>query len=162
MKLTFKCLTEGSLLPEFAHAGDAGMDLVSDKDIQWMPIFAVHQGEFQIIVGYKAIVTTGLAIQLPRGHEGMVRSRSGLAYNDNIFVLNSPGCIDETYRGEIKVILMCIGELPKKFKNGIPKGTKVAQLIVNKVENKLEIEASDKLDETDRGEGGFGSTGLTK
>lgn len=156
----FKKLNSNAVVPKYAHDGDAGLDLISIEDVKWEPIFGVHQGEFQLIVGYKAKVPTGLAIELPKGYEAQVRSRSGHAAKFNIFVTNSPGTIDETYRGEIGVLLTCVGALPKDFSSGIPKGTKIAQLVINKVENYAEIQEKLELSTTERGEGGFGSTGI--
>lgn len=156
----FKKLNPNAKLPIYAHAGDAGLDLVAISDTKWEPIFAVHQGEFQIIVGYKAKVNTGLSIELPREFEAQVRSRSGLAAKSNIFVTNSPGTIDEGFRGEIGVLLICLGQLQKEFVDGIPAGTKVAQLVINKVENYEKISEKNELSTTERGEGGFGSTGI--
>jgi dUTP pyrophosphatase len=157
----FKKLNPSAKLPVYAHAGDAGLDLVAITATKWEPIFAVHQGEFQIIVGYKAKVNTGLALELPKGYEAQVRSRSGLAAKSNIFVTNAPGTVDEIFRGEIGVLLTCLGQLPKEFNDGIPAGTKIAQLVINKVENYEEIDEKLELSTTKRGEGGFGSTGIT-
>ena len=156
--LRFKKLRPDAIIPTYAHKGDAGMDLIAVEDAQWQPIFAVHcNASGQIIVGYKTMVKTGLAMSLPVGFEGMVRSKSGLAAKHNIFVTNSPGCIDSGYRGEIMVMLTCIG-LPTVSKV-VAKGTKVAQLVINKVESEMQVVEVEDLDETSRGEGGFGSTG---
>ena len=103
--------------------------------------------------GARAAVPTGLAIALPSGHEGQVRPRSGLARRHGVTVLNSPGTVDEDYRGEIMVLLVNLGTEPHR----IERGDRIAQLVVAPVTH-VRIEESG-LDETTRGSGGFGSTG---
>jgi dUTP pyrophosphatase len=105
-------------------------------------------------VGARALVPTGLAIALPEGHEGQVRPRSGLAAKHGITVLNAPGTIDEDYRGEVKVLLVNLGDVAFTIRHG----ERIAQLVVAPV-TKVEVDEVDALDETARGEGGFGSTG---
>ena len=141
----FKKLNPDAILPDYAHIGDAGMDLYSVEDLVIEPLT------------WK-LVKTGLACELPRGTEGQVRSKSGIALKNGVFVLNTPGTVDENYRGEIGVILY---NLNTKEPFVIKKGQKIAQYVIANVEyvDTIEVET---LDETDRGEGGFGSTGLGK
>ena len=141
----FKKLNPDAILPDYAHVGDAGMDLYSVEDLVIEPLT------------WK-LVKTGLACELPQGTEGQVRSKSGIALKNGVFVLNTPGTVDENYRGEIGVILY---NLNTKEPFVIKKGQKIAQYVIANVEyvDTIEVET---LDETDRGEGGFGSTGLGK
>ncbi|PIN98670.1 MAG: dUTP diphosphatase [Candidatus Diapherotrites archaeon CG10_big_fil_rev_8_21_14_0_10_31_34] len=127
---------------ELAHKGDAGIDLYAAETIEILP------GEIKL-------VKTGIKVAIPEGFEGQVRPKSGLALNKGITVLNTPGTIDSGYRGEIGVIIINHGK--KKFT--AEKKTKIAQLVFNKIEL-AEIEFVEELDDTSRGEGGFGSTGL--
>ena len=129
--------------PVYQTLGSAGMDVCADI----VEPIIIKSGE----IGF---VPTGIAIALPIGYECQVRSRSGLAVKNGIFVINSPGTIDSDYRGEIKIILANFG----KEDFYINKGDRIAQLIINKYE-KITWEEVDSLDETDRGSGGFGSTG---
>ena len=136
---------EGLPLPAYETAHAAGMDLRA----------AVPE-EASIILrpGDRAAVPTGLSIALPPGYEGQVRPRSGLALRAGVTCLNSPGTIDADYRGEVKVILINLGE--EAFV--IRRGERIAQLIVAPVVQAIWRE-TDTLDETARGDGGFGSTG---
>jgi len=127
---------------EFAHKGDAGIDLYSAETIEILP------GEIKLI-------KTGIKIAIPEGFEGQVRPKSGLALNKGITVLNTPGTIDSGYRGEVCVITINHG----KEKFIAEKGKKIAQLVFNKIETP-EIEIVKELTDTTRGENGFGSTGL--
>ena len=129
-------------LPAYESDGAAGLDLRAAED-----------GE--IATGGRAIVATGLTIALPRGFEGQVRPRSGLAAKHGVTVLNAPGTIDSDYRGEIKVILVNFGN--ETFR--IARGDRIAQLIVAPV-TRVEIEEAAALDATVRGAGGFGSSGV--
>lgn len=126
-----------------ATGGAAGLDLCADLD-----------EDLVVQVGARALVPTGLAIALPEGHEGQVRPRSGLAAKHGITVLNAPGTIDEDYRGEVKVLLVNLGDVAFTIRHG----ERIAQLVVAPV-TKVEVDEVDALDETARGEGGFGSTG---
>ncbi|MFH1663927.1 MAG: dUTP diphosphatase [archaeon] len=127
---------------EPAHKGDAGIDLYAAETTEIQP------KEIKL-------VKTGIKIAIPEGFEGQIRPKSGLALNNGITVLNTPGTIDSGYRGEIGVIVINHG----KQKFVAEKGKKIAQLVFNKIEFP-EIEVVEELDETTRGEGGFGSTGL--
>lgn len=129
-------------LPKYAHKGDAGMDLYSAEDLVLKP-------------GERKLVSAGIKIAVPEGYEAQVRPKSGLTLNHGITILNTPGTIDSGYRGEVKCILVNHGQ--EDFK--IEKGSKIAQMVINKIET-AEIEEVSELDETKRGEGGFGSTGL--
>ena len=133
---------EGLPLPAYATAGAAGMDVVSAEDVT-LPSMARHA------------VATGLAIAIPEGFEVQVRPRSGLALKHGITLPNTPGTIDSDYRGELKVILVNLGAEPFEIK----RGDRIAQLIVAPVQVGRMVEVED-LDETVRGAGGFGSTGV--
>lgn len=139
--IKFKKLHEEAILPKFANEGDAGLDVCSIQD-------AILEA------GCRMLVKTGLAIELPKGWEAQVRSRSGLAYKHGVVVLNSPGTIDEPYRGEIGIILINHGTEPYT----ITKGDRIAQLVLRRTEDVVPVFV-DELTETERGEGGFGSTG---
>lgn len=132
---------EGLPLPAYATAGAAGMDVVSAEDVVIGP-------------GGRYPVATGLAVAIPHGYEIQVRPRSGLALKYGITVPNTPGTIDSDYRGELKVLLINHGAEPFT----IARGDRVAQLVVAPVVQGSWLEV-DALDETARGEGGFGSTG---
>lgn len=142
MTLGFKRIHKDAVLPAYAHPSDAGMDLKSVEDIEIPP-------------GRRALVHTGLVVNLPPMHEAQVRPRSGLALKHGVTVLNTPGTIDAGYRGEIGVILVNLGESPFK----VAKGDKIAQLVIAPVLQPDIVEV-DLIDETDRGAGGFGSTGV--
>ena len=129
-------------LPTYAHPGDAGMDVRSVEDVTLAP-------------GARALVRTGLVLMLPPVAEAQVRPRSGLALKHGVTVLNSPGTIDAGYRGEVGVILVNLGAEPFV----VEKGMKIAQLVVAPVAQAATVEVSD-VDATDRGAGGFGSTGI--
>ncbi len=129
-------------LPAFAHRGDAGADLVSAEALTIEP-------------GHRALVSTGLSMAIPQGHGGFVLPRSGLAVRTGVSVLNAPGLIDAGYRGEVKVALINHGEEPFE----ILVGDRIAQLVVIAVEAP-EFSETDTLETTQRGSGGFGSTGF--
>ncbi len=129
-------------IPDYAHNDDAGVDLYSCSDLVLAP-------------GERAIVPIGIKISIPQGYEAQVRPKSGLALNHGITMLNSPGTIDAGYRGEVCVIVINHG----KEDFFIEQGKKIAQLVFNKIE-RARFEEVDDLDDTHRGEGGFGSSGL--
>jgi dUTP pyrophosphatase len=129
-------------LPAYESDGAAGLDLRAAEACE-------------IAAGGRALVPTGLSIALPSGFEGQVRPRSGLAAKHGVTVLNTPGTIDSDYRGEVKVILVNFGD--QSFR--IARGDRIAQLIVAPV-TRVEIAEVERLDETARGEGGFGSSGV--
>ena len=132
---------EGLPLPAYATEGSAGMDVVSAQDVTIAP-------------GARHPVATGLSVAIPQGYEIQVRQRSGLAFKHGITVPNTPGTIDSDYRGELKVLLINHG--PEDF--AIARGDRVAQLVVAPVTQGI-WEEVDELDATERGAGGFGSTG---
>ena len=132
---------EGLPLPSYATDGAAGLDIVAAEDVTLAP-------------GQRHAVATGFAIAIPEGHEVQVRPRSGLALRHGITCLNTPGTIDADYRGEVKVILANLGDAPFE----IVRGERIAQLVPAPVQRAVFTEV-DKLDETGRGGGGFGSTG---
>ena len=131
-------------LPTYATALSAGMDLRAniDKDITLLPM-------------QRQLVPTGLHIALPEGYEAQIRPRSGLALKHGITVLNTPGTVDADYRGEIMVLLINFSNEPFVVKDG----ERIAQMIVAKHEQ-VSFELTETLDETERGAGGFGHTGL--
>lgn len=141
MQLKIKKTHKDSIIPSYAHKGDAGLDLYSIE-------------EKLIESGSTALIKTGIKIELPEGTEAQIRPRSGLALKNSITVLNSPGTIDEGYRGEIGVIL--INHSKESFK--VEKGMKIAQMVIQNV-IKAEVIEVDELSDTLRAEGGFGSTG---
>ncbi|MED4313455.1 dUTP diphosphatase, partial [Heyndrickxia coagulans] len=140
--LKVKLLHPDAQLPKRANPGDAGLDLYSIE-------------EKTIAPGEAELIRTGIAIELPRRTEAQVRPRSGLALNHRVTVLNSPGTIDEGYRGEIKVILINFGKQPFT----VEKGMRIAQMIIAPVMS-VTVTVTEQLAESERGEGGFGSTGL--
>lgn len=142
MTLAFKRVHPDAVLPAYAHPSDAGMDLRSVADLE-------------IPCGGRALVPTGLVALLPPGYEAQVRPRSGLALKHGVTVLNAPGTIDSGYRGEVGVILVNFGAAAFAVK----KGDRIAQLVIAPVTQPQVVEA-DVLDATDRGAGGFGSTGV--
>jgi len=138
--------SEGLPLPRYETDGAAGMDLIA----------ALPEGEpLTLTFGERAMVPTGLAIALPQGYEAQVRPRSGLAAKNGVTVLNSPGTVDCDYRGEVKVILINLGQ--ESFT--IERGTRIAQMVIAPV-TQAELHEVEALDATARGEGGFGSTGM--
>jgi len=129
-------------MPSYAHEGDAGMDLYAAEETTLKP-------------GERKLISTGIKVAIPLGYEGQVRPKSGLALKHGISLANTPGTIDAGYRGEVGAIL--INHSQESYV--VQKNMKIAQLIINKVEQ-AEIEEVPVLDETARNEGGFGSTGL--
>lgn len=135
---------DGVLAPSYQSSGSSGMDV------------RAHLSESLVIKpGRSVLVPTGLYLEIPSGYEVQIRSRSGLALKNGIMVLNSPGTIDSDYRGEIKVILMNLSSEDFVINNN----DRIAQLVLSRYE-KAELVLSDQLEETERGSGGFGSTGV--
>ena len=126
MILRVKKLTEDAILPQYAHPGDAGMDLFANEQVELPP-------------GESRVVKTGISIELPESTEAQVRPRSGLAAKNGISVLNTPGTIDEGYRGEVGVILINHG----KEVFPIEKGMKIAQMLIQPVESRKVVEVED-------------------
>jgi dUTP pyrophosphatase len=129
-------------MPAYAHPGDAGMDVCSIEDVV-------------VARGGRVLVKTGFAMELPDGFEAQVRPRSGLAIKNGITVLNTPGTIDSGYRGEVGVILANFGDVPFR----VEKGMKIAQMVIARFE-KADVEVVGELSSSERGAGGFGSTGV--
>ncbi|NLU36483.1 MAG: dUTP diphosphatase [Clostridiales bacterium] len=142
MKLKVKKIRPDARIPEYAHPGDAGLDLFSIEDAELLP-------------GGSRLIRTGIVVELPEGTEAQIRPRSGLALKHQITLLNSPGTIDEGYRGEIGVIMINHGKEPFYIK----KGMKIAQMIIQRVE-RVEVELVDALSDSSRGANGFGSSGM--
>jgi dUTP pyrophosphatase len=142
LKVLVKKLCPEAKIPKLEHLGDSGVDLYSVESCTIKP------GEIRL-------VKTGLAIAFPNGFEAQVRPKSGLALNFGISIVNTPGTIDSGYRGEICIILVNHGK--KAFV--VEKNKKIAQMVFQKIE-KPEFEIVENLDETKRGNSGFGSTGL--
>ncbi|HEV7257418.1 MAG TPA: dUTP diphosphatase [Bosea sp. (in: a-proteobacteria)] len=137
----------GLPLPAYESAGAAGMDLRA----------AISDGEaLELAPGARTLVPTGLALQLPGGFEAQVRPRSGLAAKHGVTVLNAPGTVDSDYRGEVKVILINHGDTAF----AIRRGDRIAQLVIAPVTRAITVEVT-ALDQTGRGAGGFGSTGIS-
>lgn len=132
---------DGLPLPAYATPGAAGMDVVAAEDVTLEP-------------GARHAVATGIAIAIPEGFEVQVRPRSGLALKHGITCLNTPGTIDSDYRGEVKVILANLGDAPFEVR----RGERIAQLVPAAVTRATLVEVA-SLDVTERGSGGFGSTG---
>ena len=152
-----KKLREDAMLPTYAKAGDSGADLYAVEDTKWEPV----RNEDNICIGYQSLAKTGLAVELPAGHEWQIRPRSGNAAKFHITVLNTPGTVDNAYRGEVMVILFCLGKLTGDFADGIKRGAKIAQAVLSPVVQGS-FEVVSELSDTDRGTGGFNSTGTYK
>ena len=142
-KILIKRLSKEVVLPKYETQGSSGMDLSANV-----------VSSINIKPGKKEIIPTGIALSVPKGFEVQIRPRSGLAAKHNITVLNTPGTIDADYRGEIKVILINLGK--KKFV--LEKGSRIAQMVLCPIA-KAKIREVENLEKTDRGSGGFGSTG---
>ena len=140
-EVKIKRIHEDAQIPLQANPGDAGMDLYSIESVEIPP-------------GEAKLIKTGIQIELPKGTEAQVRPRSGLALKHSITVLNSPGTIDEGYRGEIGVILINHGKSPFL----VEKSMRIAQMVIQTVPQVQLVEV-DELSSTERGEGGFGSSG---
>lgn len=143
-KVEIKCVaSEGAVIPQYKTEGAAGAD-----------VSALLSEPVTIKRGGRALIPTGLYFSIPRGYEIQVRPRSGLAAKNGVTVLNTPGTIDSDYRGEVKVILVNLGEEDFVVRNG----DRIAQIVVAPVTVAGFVQVS-ALDETERGAGGFGSTG---
>lgn len=141
--LPIKRLDPDVPLPSYAYEGDAGLDLRSSEDVTLSP-------------GERRLVSTGLAVAIPEGYAGFVQPRSGLALREGLSMANTPGLIDSHYRGELKV---CAVNLDRTEPIHIARGERIAQLVVQRVPV-VELHEVDELDSTDRGTGGFGSSGV--
>ena len=143
-EILIKRFSKNITLPKYETNGSSGMDLAANIE-----------NEIDLAPGKTAIIPTGLAISIPKNFEIQIRPRSGLAAKNQISVLNTPGTIDSDYRGELKVILVNLGK--ENFK--IEKGIRIAQMVLCPVV-RATLKEVDILEETERGEGGFGSTGV--
>lgn len=130
-------------LPRYAYAGDAGLDLRASEDVVLKPF-------------ERRLISTGLAIAIPDGYAGFIQPRSGLALKQGLSMANTPGLIDAHYRGELKI---CAINLDPKDDIVVRRGDRIAQLVIQKVPV-VELLEVDDLSETDRGSGGFGSSGV--
>jgi len=142
VKLEVLLLDKDLPLPGYARPGDAGIDLLSSIDVTLAP-------------GERRAIPTGIAIAIPEGHAGFVQARSGRALHEGLGVANAPGLIDSGYRGEIKVVAV---NLDVRGAIQVRRGEKIAQLVIQRVEHAA-IEPVEELPPSERGEGGFGSTG---
>lgn len=140
--LRLRRLHDDAVVPDYAHDGDAGMDLVAVDGHELAP-------------GERAAVATGWAMAIPPGWVGLVHPRSGLALRQGLTVVNAPGTVDAGYRGEVKVLLVNLGQEPVS----VAPGDRVAQLLLQRVAHAT-TEVVEDLDDTVRGVGGFGSTGV--
>ena len=142
LEIPVKRLDRELPIPSYAHEGDAGCDLYSAIDLDLDP-------------GERALVPTGIAVEIPSGYAGFIQPRSGLALRHGITLVNTPGLIDSHYRGEIKIIVLNT-DRTERFR--LKKGDRICQLVIQKVEQARVLE-TDELGETARGAAGFGSTG---
>lgn len=143
VKIKFKLLDKSLPVPKYAHKGDAGVDLYSAINCIIKPF-------------ERKLIPTGLKVSIPEGYAGFIQPRSGLAIKHGIALVNSPGLIDSGYRGQICIIMI---NLDKNNEFEIKKGDKICQFVIKKVEE-AEFVKVDELDSSERGEGGFGSTGI--
>jgi dUTP pyrophosphatase len=143
VELRFRRLRPDAVVPSRAYPGDAGLDLAAAEGATLRP-------------GERAVVATGVAVAIPEGYAGFVLRRSGLAANNGVTVLNAPGLIDSGYRGELKVILL---NTDREETFVVEPGMRIAQLAVLPVGVFEPVEA-DNLDDTERGAGGHGSSGV--
>ena len=145
MIIKWKKLTEAAIIPKYAHSTDSGFDLCSVMSSILEP-------------GDSTVIRTGLAVEIPEGYEIQIRPRSGLAAKQGITITNSPGTIDAGYRGEIKIILYKHNSKSHFQRTYIKKGDRIAQGVIAKVYHP-EFITVEELDDSERGSGGFGSTG---
>ena len=144
-KVCLKCNpAKGAVMPEYKTAGAAGAD-----------VCALIENPITLEVGKRAIIPTGLFFEIPEGYEIQVRPRSGLAAKNGVTVLNTPGTIDSDYRGELKIILINLGDENFVINNG----ERIAQIIISPVVQ-ADFQIANSLSDTERGTGGFGSTGV--
>ena len=140
-KIRIKKIRDNAVTPRYEHDGDAGMDLYAVEDSILRP-------------GQRKLIPTGFQVEVPKGHEMQIRPKSGLALKHGITVLNTPGTVDSCYRGEVGVIILNTSDRDYE----VNAGEKVAQAVIARVE-KAVVEEVEELTETQRGAGGFGSTG---
>jgi len=145
MEIKFQILDESMPYPQYAHPGDAGLDLYSTIDTILKPF-------------ERKLIPTGIKIEIPEGYAGFVQPRSGLAIKHGISLVNTPGLIDSGYRGEVKAILI---NLDREKDFSINRGDRICQLVIVKVEH-ANLIFQENLDKSDRGDNGFGSTGINE
>lgn len=143
IQVAVKRIDEGVELPSYAYSGDAGLDLRASEDVVLKPF-------------ERRLISTGLAVAIPEGYAGYVQPRSGLALREGLSMANTPGLIDSHYRGELKV---CAINLDPVKDIHIERGERIAQLVILQVPFVKLVEKGE-LDDTDRGAGGFGSSGV--
>lgn len=143
LEVRVKRLSPDVTLPSYAYAGDAGLDLRASESVVIEPF-------------ERKLISTGIAVAIPEGYAGFVQPRSGLALKQGLTIANTPGLIDSHYRGELKVIAV---NLDKSAPIVINEGDRIAQLVIQRVPVVSLVEV-DELDVTDRGSGGFGSSGV--
>ena len=155
-----KKLYKDAKMPVKAHDGDSGFDLFVHTVWRWnregqeLELVNPVENVYTLYSNSSLLIRSGISIALPKGYEAQIRSRSGLALKNQLFVLNSPGTVDEPYRGEIGVVLYNAGETLFGFQVG----DRIAQMVVKKVPEVVLLEVDD-LDDTERGSGGYGSSG---
>ncbi|MDR1126586.1 MAG: dUTP diphosphatase [Treponema sp.] len=142
-RIKIRRLSPKSRLPRYETEGSAGMD-----------VCAMLAEPVVILSGERTRIPTGFALEIPEGFEAQVRPRSGLAFKQGLTVLNAPGTIDSDYRGEVAIVLVNLGDQPVVINDG----DRIAQLVFAPI-TRVQLEETDVLSETDRGIGGFGSTG---
>ncbi|MTI18498.1 dUTP diphosphatase [Rhodobacteraceae bacterium RKSG542] len=147
-------MTQTLKIKRLPHGADLQLPAYETADAAGMDLRAAVTDPVTLLPGKRALIETGLAMAIPRGFEGQVRPRSGLAAKNGVTVLNTPGTIDADYRGEVKVILINLGDEPFV----VERGMRIAQLVLAPVVQ-MATEETGSLDDTDRGAGGFGSSG---
>ena len=143
IEMPVKNLSSSAVVPENAYQGDAGYDLCATEEITLKPF-------------ERCLIPTGLAVQIPEGYAGFVLPRSGMALKQGLSLVNTPGLIDSNYRGELKAIAI---NLDPVNNIQVHVGDRIAQLVIMKVEN-IHFHQVDELSDSERGEGGFGSSGI--
>jgi dUTP pyrophosphatase len=143
------------LFKKLPHAGDLPLPSYESEHAAGMDVRAALTEPVELKPGERALIPTGLQMALPEGYEAQIRPRSGLAYRNGITMLNTPGTIDADYRGEVKVLAINLGEEPFVIRHG----DRIAQMVIAPVQQFSSCEVGN-LPETERGAGGFGSTGV--
>lgn len=143
------------LFQKLDHAKDLQLPSYESGQAAGMDIRAALANSVELQPGKRALIPTGLKMALPRGYEAQIRPRSGLAYRHGVTMLNTPGTIDSDYRGEVKVLAVNLGEETYTIRHG----DRIAQMVIAPV-TQVKVTLTESLMETERGEGGFGSTGL--
>ncbi|HET58659.1 MAG TPA: dUTP diphosphatase [Deltaproteobacteria bacterium] len=137
------------------ETGDIPLPRYMSDDAAGMDLYAAVEGEELLLPGERKLVPTGIAVALPRGYEAQIRPRSGLALDHGVTLLNTPGTVDADYRGEIRIVMVNLGDRPFLIR----RGDRIAQMVIHRV-SRVAWREIDMLDVTSRGEGGFGHTGV--